>query len=120
MTVLDSESHNETPPADGPGVRLEVGPGAARLVLSGVLTATVSAAARELLLDVCDLNVESVVLDLQVVLDPTDHTVLPHLVDVAERRCWATRRRLEVIATNSEVAEALATAGIWSARASTA
>jgi anti-anti-sigma regulatory factor len=118
MAVLDSEAHHETPlqwpGADAPAVRMEVVPGAVRLVLTGVLTAAVSAAARELLLDACEVNAESVVLDLQVVLDPTDLTVLPHLVDVAERRCWATRRRLEVIAVNHEVAEALATAGIWS------
>jgi hypothetical protein len=115
MTIVDGEIHDEsateTPAA--PAVRLEVGPGAARVVLSGVLTAAVSAAARELFLDACERRAAAVVLDLQVVLDPTDHEVLPHLVDVAQRRCWAARRRLDVTASDPEVCEALATAGIW-------
>jgi anti-anti-sigma regulatory factor len=116
MTIVDGDFHDEsateTPAA--PAVRLEVGPGAARVVLSGVLTAAVSAAARELLLDACELGAAAVVLDLQVVLDPADHDVLPHLVDVAQRRCWAARCRLDVTASDPEVCEALAAAGIWS------
>jgi hypothetical protein len=118
MTVVDGNSHDgtamEIPPVDAPAVRLEVGNDAVRLVLSGVLTAAVSAAARELLLEACDLSEQAVVLDLQVVLDPTDHEVLPRLVDVAQRRCWTARRRLDVTAANPEIIEALAAAGIWS------
>jgi hypothetical protein len=64
------------------------------------------------LLEACELDAPAVALDLRVVLDPTDHDVLPHLVDVAQRRCWAARRRLDVIASDPDVREALAATGI--------
>jgi hypothetical protein len=116
MTIVDGETHDEhateIPTISAPAVRLEVDPGAARIVLTGVLTAAVSAAAREMFLEACELKAAAVVLDLQVVLDPEDREVLPHLVDVAQRRCWAARRWLDVTASDPEVCEALAAAGI--------
>jgi hypothetical protein len=96
----------------GPAVRLEVAPGVVRVVVAGMLTADVAATARELILDACELKSKAVVLDLRVAFDPTDPQALPHLVDVAARRCWAARCRLDIIASDPAVEEALATGGI--------
>lgn len=110
MAVIESEYSSAI---DGPPVRLEIAPGVVRVVVTGTLTAEVAATARELILDACELRANSVVLDLQVALDPTDRAALQHLVDVAERRCWAARCRLDITASDPAVEEALATGGIY-------
>jgi hypothetical protein len=110
MAVVESEYSSAI---DGPTARLEVAPGVARVVVTGTLTAEVVAIARELILDACELKSEAVVLDLRVTLDPTDPGALPHLVDVAERRCWAARCRLNITASDPAVEAALATGGIY-------
>jgi anti-anti-sigma regulatory factor len=112
MTIVDGETYDQAATAM-PAVRLELDAGIARVVVGGVLTETVAAAARELLLDACEVATDVVVLDLRVILDPVDRDVLPHLVDVAHRRCWAARRRFELTVSDPEVREALAAAGIW-------
>jgi anti-anti-sigma regulatory factor len=116
VTIVDGgiyEHAMEAPAAGDPAVRLEVGNGIVRVVLTGVLTAAVAAAARELLLEACELDATTVVLDLRVVLGPRDRDVLRHLVDVAQRRCWAVPRHLDVIAADPAVREALASTGIY-------
>jgi hypothetical protein len=110
MAVVHSEYSSAI---DGPPVRLEVAAGVVRVVVSGLLTAEVSASARELILDACELRAKAVVLDLRVALDPAYREALPHLVDVAERRCWAARCRLHITASDPAVEAALATGGIY-------
>ncbi|WP_112238472.1 hypothetical protein [Kribbella monticola] len=112
MTIVDGETYDQAATAT-PAVRLEVDAETARVVVEGVLTEAVAAAARELLVDACELKTAAVILDLRAILDPADHDVLPHLVDVAQRRCWAARRRFDLTVADPEVREALATAGIW-------
>ncbi len=103
----------ETLAAGVPDVRLEDGAGSVRVVVEGVLTAAVSASARELLMEVCELEPTAVVLDLRVVLNPADPGVLSHLLDVAQRRCWAARCQLTVTSPDPGVQETLAAAGIY-------
>ena len=110
MAVIESKYSSAI---DGPAVRLEVDAGIVRIVVTGLLTAAVSATARELILDACELNSKVVVLDLRVALDPAERDVLPRLVDVAERRCWAARCRLDITASDPAVEEVLAAAGIY-------
>jgi anti-anti-sigma regulatory factor len=110
MAVVGSEY---SAAIDWPAVRLEVARGVVRVVVAGRLTAEVAAAARELILDACELKPKAVVLDLRVALDPTDRKALPHLVDVAERRCWAARCRLDITTSDPAVEETLATSGIY-------
>jgi hypothetical protein len=112
MTIVDGETYDQAATAM-PAVRLELEAGIARVVVEGVLTDIVAAAARELLLDACESKTTAVILDLRVILDPADHDVLPHLVDVAQRRCWAARRRFDLAVSDPEVREALAAAGLW-------
>jgi hypothetical protein len=97
----------------GAAVRWERDAGVVRIVIGGVLTDGASAAARELLPDACEQGTEGVVLALEAELDPTDPDVLQRLVDVAQRYCWSASCRLEVTATDPEVCELLACAGIW-------
>lgn len=94
-------------------VRWEYDAGVVRIVVGGVLTEAVAAATRELLLDACERGTEGVVLVVEAELEPANHDVLRHLVDVAQRRCWSASRRFEVIATDPEACQILATAGIW-------
>lgn len=117
MTIVDSSAPDEpaarTPEPAGTVSRSDDGDGAARIVVNGVLTATVAATAREMLVEACSPKAMPVVLDLQVVLDPADPEALLHLVDVAQSSCWAARCRLTVTASDHDVCEALAAAGIW-------
>lgn len=84
-----------------------------RITMSGALTASTAATARELLVDACELATVAVVLDLTAVVGLEDPELLRHLVDVAQRRCWAARRRLDVTATDPDICAALATLGVW-------
>ena len=99
----------------GPGaaVRWEYDAGVVRIVVGGVLTEAASATARELLMDACERGTQGVALVVDAELEPANHDVLRHLVDVAQRRCWSASRRFEVVASDPEVCEVLATAGIW-------
>ncbi|WP_344838566.1 hypothetical protein [Kribbella ginsengisoli] len=105
--VIDGVAHGSA------AVQWECDAGVFRIVVGRVLTETVSAAVRELLLDACERGTHGVVLVVEAELEPGNHDVLRHLVDVAQRRCWAASRRFEVVATDPEICEALATAGIW-------
>ena len=113
MTIVDGGDATETPAAGVPDVRLEDGAGFVRVVVEGILTAAVSASARELLVEVCELEPTAVVLDLRVELNPAEPGVLSHLLDVVQRRCWAARCQLEVTSSDAEVCDALAAAGIY-------
>lgn len=67
-----------------------------------------AAEVRELLVDVCDRRTRRVVIALE---GGVSHEVLPHLLDVAERRCWSASCHLNVTASNPEVLELLAAMG---------
>ncbi|MDX6260231.1 MAG: hypothetical protein QOH84_1919 [Kribbellaceae bacterium] len=99
--------------AGRPAVRWERNAGVMRIVVEGVLTDAVSAAVRELLPDACGQGTEGVVLAFESALDPTGPEILERLVDVAQTYCWSASCRLEVTATDPEVCETLAGAGIW-------
>jgi hypothetical protein len=114
MTIVDGGTHDEQETRAPGCVRLDIAVGAARVVVSGVLTAGVSAAAQEMLLEALESRSTAVVLDLQATLDPTAHEALSRLLDVAQRCCWGARRRLDVTATDPRVRDLLAAAGIWS------
>ncbi len=106
MTFLVEPTNSARP-------RIVVEDAAIRIVLGGVLTVEATAAARELLVDACELSADVVVLDLAGVVGTEDPELLSRLVDVAQRRCWAARRRLDVVATDPDICAILATAGIW-------
>ncbi|GAB3933778.1 hypothetical protein GCM10029976_041800 [Kribbella albertanoniae] len=108
MTVLEHETYE---PANDPGVRLERVGSQVRIIIDAQLSEAVSAAVRELLVDVCDRRTRRVVIALEAGLGPVDHEVLPHLLDVAERRCWSASCHLDVTASTPEVLELLATLG---------
>jgi hypothetical protein len=96
-------------------VRLESSAGLVRVVIDGSFSEAASAMAQELLLDACDRATAGVVLAVEATVAAADHDVLHHLVDVAQRRCWAASCRLEVTAADPDVCELLAAAGIWPA-----
>jgi anti-anti-sigma regulatory factor len=100
--------------AQGKSVRWECDAEVVRIVVGGVLTDETAATAREMLLDACERRTKGIVLSIEAELDPVNASVLGRLMDMAQRRCWAASRRLEVTATNPDVCEALATMGIWS------
>ncbi|WP_405056071.1 hypothetical protein OG474_25415 [Kribbella sp. NBC_01505] len=108
MTVLEHETCGQ---ADDLGVRLERDGALVRIVVAGELTAEVSAAVRELLVDACDGRSRGVELAIEGGLGPVGHEVLPHLVDVAARRCWSGSCLLTVTASTPEVRELLAASG---------
>ncbi|MFB6726482.1 hypothetical protein ACFCV3_40305 [Kribbella sp. NPDC056345] len=108
MTVLEHEMPEQV--AD-PQVRLERAGSQVRIVVAEQLTEVVSAAVRELLVDVCDRRTRCVVIALEAGLGPAGHEVLPHLLDVAERRCWSASCHLDVTASTPEDLELLATLG---------
>jgi hypothetical protein len=110
--VVDGVAHGSAG-ARKQAVRWNIDAGVVTIVVGGLLTEATSAAARELLLDACERGTEGVVLVVEAELGPANQDVLRHLVDVAQRRCWAASRRFEVVATDPEVCEVLATAGIW-------
>ncbi|MDX6283264.1 MAG: hypothetical protein QOH03_4335 [Kribbellaceae bacterium] len=107
MTVTDGAACNAA------AVRWECDAGLVRIVVGGVLTDAISAAAREMLADACEEGTEGVALAIEAELDPKNPEVLGYLVDVAQRYCWSASRRLVVTATDPEVCEVLAGAGIW-------
>ncbi|TDD60285.1 hypothetical protein E1263_11735 [Kribbella antibiotica] len=108
MTILEHEMSGQV--AD-PGVRLERAGARVRIVVTTQLTEEVSAAVRELLVDACDRRTRCVVIALEAGLGPVGHEVLPHVLDVAERRCWSASCHLEVTASDPEVLELLASLG---------
>src|SRR5687768_6788426 len=112
MTIVDDAVHNR-PEADETGVRWETGSSTARIVICGTLTDAASAVAQEMLLEACELKVDSVVLALESELKAAEYDVLRHLVDVAQRLCWTAGCRLELEATDPIVCEVLAAAGNW-------
>ncbi|MEV8376497.1 hypothetical protein AB0P21_27385 [Kribbella sp. NPDC056861] len=108
MTVVERDAVERMDP------RCEYDAGVARIVVGGVLDEATAAAAREMLLEACDRGTTGVVLVIEAEVDPVNHDVLRHLVDVAQRRCWAASRRLDLVATDRDVCEALAAVGVWS------
>ena len=111
MTVVDGAGYDGS--AAAPAVVLEVDAGVARIVVGGVFSAAAAAMARELLVDACDRATVGVVLVVEATVDAAHRDELCHLVDVAQRRCWAASCRLEVAALHPEACDALVTAGIW-------
>lgn len=116
MTVVDGNGYDGL--AAAPAVVLEIDAGMARIVVGGVFSDAAAAMARELLVDACERATVGVVLAVEATVDAAHRDELCHLVDVAQRRCWAASCRLEVTALHPETRDALATAGIWSSRAS--
>jgi len=111
MTVIDATAHDlPTAPA---AVTWDLTAGIARVVVRGTFSTTVSAMAREALLDACEQLPAALELVIEATVDPADADELRHLVDVAQRRCWAASCRLEVTALDPGACEALAAAGIW-------
>ncbi len=108
MTVVEHEMPEQV--AD-PEVRLERAGSQVRIIVTTQLTEAVSAAVRELLVDVCDRRTRCVVIALEAGLGPAGDEMLPHLLDVAERRCWSASCHLDVTASNPDVLELLATLG---------
>ncbi|GAA1699165.1 hypothetical protein GCM10009745_52120 [Kribbella yunnanensis] len=108
MTVLEHETYE---PANDPGVRLERAGTQVRIVIDAQLSEVVSSATRELLVDACDRRTRRIVISLEAGLGPVDHEILPHLLDVAERRCWSASCHLDVTASTPEVSELLETLG---------
>jgi hypothetical protein len=111
MTVIDGASEVSS---GLEAVSWEVEAGTARIVVRGAFCETTAAAARELLLDVCTPDLAGLVLAIEATVDPAEYDDLCHLVDVAQRRCWAASCRLEVTATDPGACDALAAAG-WGA-----
>ncbi|MEV5968221.1 hypothetical protein AB0L70_41025 [Kribbella sp. NPDC051952] len=109
MTITPESAHDRSAPA----VTLESDAGVARIVIAGTFSDAASALAQELLVDACDRGTVGVTLAVEADVGPDDHAVLTHLVDVAQRRCWAASCRLEVTAADPDVCEVLAAAGIW-------
>ncbi|WP_328320918.1 hypothetical protein OHA70_23035 [Kribbella sp. NBC_00382] len=99
--------------ARGESVRWECDADLVRIVVGGVLTDATAASAREMLLDACERRTKGIVLTIEAEFDPMNPDVLGRLMDMAQRRCWAASRRLEVTATDPMICEALATMGIW-------
>ncbi|QNE21363.1 hypothetical protein F1D05_29890 [Kribbella qitaiheensis] len=93
-------------------IGLQVADGLVRVEVAGALDAHAASVVREVLLDACDLSTGVVVLDLDAVSRLDDGASLPHLLDEAQRRCWAARCSLQVTATHPEVLAALADAGM--------
>jgi hypothetical protein len=114
MTMV-GDSAQERPTAPVAEVRMESSAGLVRIVIEGSFSEAASAMARELLLDACERATAGVVLAVEATVAAADHDVLRHLVDVAQRRCWAASCRLEVTAADPDVCEVLAAAGIWPA-----
>jgi glyoxylate carboligase len=69
--------------------------------------------AQELLVDACDRATVGVVLAVEADVGSDAHAALCHLVDVAQRRCWAASCQLEVTVADSGACEVLADTGIW-------
>ncbi|MFI5693867.1 STAS domain-containing protein [Kribbella sp. NPDC051586] len=113
MTIVGGSAPER--PAAPAAVRLESDAGVVRIVIDGSFSEAASAMAQELLLDACDRTAAGVVLAVEATVAAADHAVLRHLVDVAQRRCWAASCRLEVTAADPDVCEVLAAAGIWPA-----
>ena len=112
MTIIGGSAHDQ-PAAPAAAVRLESDAGVVRIVIDGTFSEAASAMAQELLMDACDRAPLGVVLAVEADVGAADHAVLLHLVDVAQRRCWAASCRLEVTAANPGACEVLAAAGIW-------
>jgi hypothetical protein len=112
MVVMESDAVDRAD-RQAPAVRFEYEAGVARIVVGGVLDELAAAAAREMLLEACERGTTGVVLVVEAELEPGNHDVLRQLVDVAQRRCWAASRQLELVATDRDVCEALAAVGIW-------
>jgi hypothetical protein len=113
MMVTDAQDRAD---AQGKPVHWECDADVVRIVVRGMLTDETAATAREMLLDACEQRAKGIVLAVEAELDPANPTVLQQLMDVAQRRCWAASRRLEVTATDPDVCDALAAIGIWPTR----
>jgi len=111
MTIVE-DSADERRTAPIAQVRSESDAGVVRISIEGSFSEAASAMAQELLLDACDRASDGVVLVVEAAVAVTDHAVLRHLVDVAQRRCWTASCRLEVTATDPGVCGLLAAAGI--------
>ncbi|MEV6412541.1 hypothetical protein [Kribbella sp. NPDC051718] len=112
MMVMDAYDRADE---QGNSVRWECDADFVRIVVGGVLTDATASTAREMLVDACERRAKGIVLTIDAELDPLNPTVLGLLMDMAQRRCWAASRHLEVTATNPNVCEALAAMGIWPA-----
>lgn len=89
---------------------LQVADGLLVIDVAGTLNHHYTAQLREVLLDACDLSAGVVQLNL----DKTDGLGedLPAVLREALQRSWTNRCRLQVVATNPEVLDALMDAGI--------
>ncbi|GAA1580200.1 hypothetical protein GCM10009789_37510 [Kribbella sancticallisti] len=112
MSPIQGRSRQLPKTAPSTRICLQVAGDAVTIEVTGVLDAHTAEVVRELLPDACSLSPGVVALDLDGVPHVTADANLLHLVDDAQRLCWASSCTLQVTCTEPEVRRALSAEGL--------